>query len=76
MPRLKNPRPRLRGKLSKPAPISFTNLQAAMHKASSLMVLPKRGGAFGGVTRVERARCKARENGFAKEPVTTGTVEA
>lgn len=52
---IRKPRPRLYGKLSKPAPISFTQLQDTMHKASQTIRSPAATrGAFGGVAQHNR----------------------
>ena len=59
MARIKAPRPRLRGARSKPAPISFTDLQRKAHEQSTASRYVKTVGAFGGVTRKLRDKREA-----------------
>lgn len=47
-------RPRLRGAISKPAPIDITAMQRQMHAANAAAPSIKTRGAFGGVTKAAR----------------------
>jgi len=47
-------RPRLRGALTKPAPLDITAMQREMHAANAASPIIKPRGAFGGVTKAAR----------------------